>query len=328
MKRSKGIIAVLLAASLAGCHPLTDQEQTAGQKEGDPALAEEYTQTDPSEEQTADTSEEQEQTETAEDGYQDLSLEAVEELAAKHDALTLDDFAPYMDISQDLLAEGICEDLEFTYNGKTYYLRVIASDKSDIQTPYQGSLDAAMIFSEDFLKLSTREEEYLYEGSCADIRSGVLEHILEGTVTMEDYLTCELPEGVTQSSFKYWMASRGGVVFLKEGQSEEELVWENTGMTASIDRENPLCGGIEIWGNGDISQHMEVLTEWDPLPAGEDTIWRGEVQMDDGYTWYAAFIKREDSTIAYGIYLNAELYTEEEFFALADTIQLKPYAIY
>ena len=103
-----------------------------------------------------------------------LTAEAVEQLAAKHAELAIEDFGPYLDLSP-LQEEGsLWETLEFDYEGQTLWLRVSASDKELAAAPYEGALDGAVVFREDFLELDSAEEEYAYDGSCADIRSGNL----------------------------------------------------------------------------------------------------------------------------------------------------------
>ena len=258
-----------------------------------------------------------------------LTAEAVEQLAAKHAELAIEDFGPYLDLSP-LQEEGsLWETLEFDYEGQTLCLRVSASDKELAAAPYEGALDGAVVFREDFLELDSAEEEYAYDGSCADIRSGNLEHILDGNVEMSDYLTVTLPEGLRLSGFKYWMGSHGGAAFLREGEAEEELTLENAGFYA----EKPLAGGIEILGNGEIEQGTSVVKELTPLETGEwgkdGLILRREIrQTDSGTVWYIARTEREGSCISYCLYLSEEEYTEEVFLEVSETLCLMENAVY
>ena len=253
-----------------------------------------------------------------------LTIEAVKALAEKGEALVIEDFAPYLDLSP-LREEGsLWETLEFSYQGVNMCLRVGASDKNLVSAQYEGELDSAIVFRKDFLELDTVEKEYAYDGGCGDIRSGNLEHILDGTVEMSDYMTVTLPEGLTESRFRHWLGSRGGVAFLRAGEQDGELSLENAGMDAG----NPVAGGIEIWGNGDVGQSMSCIEELEPLELGQVTLRRGLWQRDEGANWYLAYTDREGSTIAYWFYLNADEYTKEEFLAATETIQLQERAIY
>lgn len=252
-----------------------------------------------------------------------LTLDAVEMLSAKHETLCIEDFAPYLDLS--LLRENgsLFETLEFLYNGKTMYLRVSASDKDLVLAPYEGDLDGAVVFQADFLNLETLEQEYAYEGSCADIRSGNLQHILDGMVEMQDYITVILPDGYIQNDYKYWMGSHGGVTFTKEDMVEDITV-ENAGIYA----DNPLPGGIEIWGNGELHQNVEVVKQLEPLEVNGTILHREILQTEQGVKWYVAYTEQEGSSISYYLYLNCDLFTEAEFMEVSDTIKLMPYAIY
>jgi hypothetical protein len=253
----------------------------------------------------------------------ELTLDAVEMLSAKHETLCIEDFAPYLDLSPLREDGSLFETLEFLYNDKIMYLRVSASNKDLVLAPYEGDLDGAVIFQEDFLNLETLEQEYAYEGSCADIRSGNLQHILDGMVEMQDYITVVLPDGYTQSDYKYWMGSHGGVAFTKEDMVEDITI-ENAGIYA----DNPLPGGIEIWGNGELHQNVEVVRQLDSLEVSGTMLQREILQTEQGVRWYVAYTEQEGSSISYYLYLNYDLFTEAEFLEVSNTIKLMEYAIY
>lgn len=253
----------------------------------------------------------------------ELTLEAVEMLSAKHETLRMEDFAPYLDLSPLKENGSLFETLEFLYNGETMYLRVSASDKDLVLAPYEGDLDGAVVFQSDFLNLETLEQEYAYEGSCADIRSGNLQHILDGMVEMQDYMTVILPDGYTQSGYKYWMGSHGGVTFTKEDMIEDITI-ENAGIYAA----DPLPGGIEIWGNGELHQNVEVVKQLESLEVSGTILQREILQTEQGVKWYVAYTEQEGSSISYYLYLNYDLFTEAEFMEVSETIKLKPHAIY
>lgn len=253
----------------------------------------------------------------------ELTIEDIQKLAAKHGELEIGDFSPYMDLAPLQETGSLSELLEFTYKDKKMYMRISASDKKLAAAPYEGALDHAIIFSEEFLNLDTVEKEFKYDGSCADIRSGNLEHILNGTVEMSDYITFELPDGLSQSGWKYWIGSHGGVYFTKNGETEKARM-DDIGLFA----EKPSVGGMEIWQNGQIPGKTELIKESEPVKKGDVTIKRGKYQTEQEISWYIAYTECQKSHISYCFYLSSEEFTEEDFIKISDSIQLQDNAIY
>ncbi len=88
-----------------------------------------------------------------------LDAEAVIELSKKHDALTITDIKQYTELpKRDANAVLQCH-IPFLYEGERMYLRVI---------DYQ-YLQAAIVFSEDYLSLSQFDEPF-YEKAAVVIR--------------------------------------------------------------------------------------------------------------------------------------------------------------
>lgn len=141
---------------------------------------------------------------------------------------------------------------------------------------------------------------------------------------MEDYITVTLPEGLTQSGYKYWLGSHGGAAFLSDGQTEEDI----TLLNVSIYSKDSQNGGIEIWRDGQFGHNLETVKELEPLKLGGVILQREVLQTGVGRTWYAAYTVKEGSIISYCFYLDAEEFTEEEFLAATETIQLQEHAIY
>lgn len=253
-----------------------------------------------------------------------MTVEDIEVLAAKRGELSIEDFEPYIDLSALHEQGSLWETVEFQNNGETMCLRISASDKELISAPYEGALDGAVLFHSDFLELDSMEKEYAYQGSCADIRAGNIHNILNGTVNMEDYMSVELPNDVSGSKMKFWLGSHGGVTFLRDDESEEEMTMENAGIYA----EQQSAGGIEIWGTGELHQSIETVSELEELDLGDAKLWRGVLQTDQGFRWYAAYTVKEGSSISYCLYLNENEYTEDEFLSVTETIVLNEYAIY
>lgn len=254
---------------------------------------------------------------------QALTVDDIKRLASKHDALRIDDFSPYIDLSPLKATGSLNELLEFSYNGIPMYIRISASDKDLAYAFYENELDHAVIFCADFLDLDTIEQEYSYKKSCADIRSGNLAHILSGNAQMDDYLTADLPDSLIQSEFKHWIGSHGGVYFTKDGQTKSHTL-KNTGLFA----QKTSIGGIEIRENGEIAQNTRRLKKLKSRQLSDVTLKREMIKTDQGLRWYAAYTERKDSQISYCLYLNPDEYSEKEFMKISESIQLKDHSIY
>ncbi|MBQ1930528.1 MAG: hypothetical protein II347_00100, partial [Lachnospiraceae bacterium] len=98
------------------------------------------------EETTLETEEEVEkvtepQTVSNSSGYAPLTMDIVRTLADKHEALTIQDLAPYMDVRVVTERNSpLRKEVEFADDGVEYVLRVIASPKSEFDI-YSNALD-------------------------------------------------------------------------------------------------------------------------------------------------------------------------------------------
>ncbi len=264
------------------------------------------------------------------DTDQTISLEVIEQWARKGSALTVRDFEPYIEFDMDALRGGSEEgEIPFVYENTPYYLRVTAEGEADAASLDECRLVSAVLFPEEFLRLRSWEDEYEFDGACADIRSGNLEHILDGEIRMTDYLICELPADAVCSGFKHWLGTRGGAAFINAETGEGELTIENAGFYAVKQEESPIQGGMEIFGAGEIEQSVSVLEAYPELELDDNVvISRTQVQVDDGYTWYLARVHQEGASIEYCLYLDAEKYTLEEFEEMTGTVRLRENAFY
>lgn len=254
---------------------------------------------------------------------QELTVDDIKLLAARHNALRIDDFSPYIDLSPLQQTGSLNALLEFSHNGTPMYMRISASDKDLAHASYENDLDHAVIFCADFLELDTLEQEYRYEKSYADIRSGNLGHILNGCAEMDDYMTVNLPDSLAQSRLKHWIGTHGGVYFTKNGQQKKHTI-KNTGLFA----EKPSIGGIEIRENGDIARYAKRLKKLSSKQIADVTLRRELIKTEQGIRWYAAYTELEDSQISYCLYLNAKSFTEKEFMKISESIRLKDHSIY
>ena len=159
-----------------------------------------------------------------------------------------------------------------------------------------------------------------------DIRNGNIEHVVSGTVSMADYLRCELPEDLSEGPFiPYMDASAGGNYLFLNGE------------TAAV-------GGIEYYHNltpyfedgylakvDSISNHSSY---GDFLPCNESN--QVFICVDDSaipclytsYTFYEdnreekkwyAFWTEEKADRVYAFYLDSNEYGLDEFLSIVKT---------
>ncbi len=247
---------------------------------------------------------------TSDEGKPVLDAEAVIELSKKHDALTITDIKQYTELpKRDANAVLQCH-IPFLYEGERMYLRVI---------DYQ-YLQAAIVFSEDYLSLSPFDEPF-YEKAAGDIRLGNIEHVLNGHIPMSDYITFDLPEGYGLSEYRSWIGSRGGAYLIKQG---EDIIhdWGNTGFTA----EEQSYGGVEMYDEGQPSVSKE--TEYDPIKLGDVVIERFLGKLDRGpdNEWYFAIAEKEGGLFCYIVYLNPKIFGEQDFLKLTESISFEEHA--
>ncbi len=238
--------------------------------------------------------------------YETLTMDAVRALAAKHEALTLQDFAPYMKIPKlTTQNDSLYKELHFEDAGINYVLRIIASPgrNSDEVDPV---LDAVILFAEEYLSAWSKEEQKrLHSG---DIRSSNIDHIIGAAVTMEDYFTVTLPEGIWQDRFQAgeYMGTRllrvlGGKV-VQVGSLRIET------------RYHTLPG--------------DVVEEYASLALDGAMIQRMLVEFEEGGRMHIATITNENSNVVYRLYFGEEYFSEDEFLTMTESVVMAPHAFY
>jgi len=254
-----------------------------------------------------------------------LSKEAVQALAKKRGMLSLEDIEQYVgQIVFDPQTGSVYKNYFFEYDGIPTCLRIVASDGSIASKPYSSCLDSAILFRQDFLDLDTEESELLYEGTCGDIRHGDITHILDGNITMDDYLACNLPDGYSLSDYKYWIGTHGGA-YVIEGGNENNQTFENTGYSSEIQS----LGGVEIATVSEPENNVEFVKTFDDVCFDDVTIISGLCELyRTNHTWYLAYTQKENSHISFCFYLNPEHFTEQQFLTMVKSIKFKSDAIY
>lgn len=251
-----------------------------------------------------------------------LSKEAVLTLAKKEN-LSIEDIEEYVG-SIDLQTGSFFENYLFDWDGIPVALRVIASDGSVASKPYDNILDNVVLFKQDFMDLDTQEKEMSYEGTCADIRHGDIEHIISGNIPMSDYLDIKIPNGYTLSNYKYWIGTHGGAYVFKDGD-EADHGFENSGYTA----EEESLGGVEIAMVSEPIKNSSAIDKYEDIQTDGITIVNGLYEVDaTGHRYYLAYTEKENSQITFCFYLNPNYFTEDEFKTMLSEISFRENAIY
>ena len=304
------LCAICTLGMLSGCQRAVDYVPTQSSTEETVGYIEE---TKWMEETTLETEEEVEkvtepQTVSNSSGYATLTMDIVRTLADKHEALTIQDLAPYMDVRVVTERNSpLRKEIEFTDGGVEYVLRVIASPKSEFDI-YSNALDFVILFRKDYKTLGAEGEgEDLRHAG--DIRSGNIDHIIQAKMVMSDYLTCVLPEGVREDIFEAgeYMGTR-----LMMG------VGEDSRMIGSFCIETPHH-----------RMRTNVVEEYEELALGSAVMQRTLEQIDmSERQLYIALITRENSSVQYRLYFDADFITEEDFLTVTESVEMEENAFY
>ena len=129
----------------------------------------------------------------------DLTMEQVKRLAENLN-LTLADLTAYGGLQQSFLTAA---------DYKQYYYDFIHENK-----PYRLEFRSNLQEELQFVRLVDMETMLNI-----DIRTGNLEHLMNNAVTMADYLTCDLSEGVIANGYDLYQGHFGGEELVKNGEN-------------------------------------------------------------------------------------------------------------
>lgn len=235
-------------------------------------------------------------------------------LAQKKKDISLLDLKPYIDVSIYNNNE-LRTFIEISDAPKEKYLLVNASSKYNI--------DGLILVDSEFLDLTSLEDEYAYNGVCADIRYGNLDNMLLGNVTIYDYISVEIQEGFIYSDMKFWMGSLGGAVLI-DSNSRDVLTLDNSGIWA---KEQPI-GGIEIWNKNYFGQGVRSVQTYEEV-LQDDVIYKPEkMQTSEGNVWYITHVTTSNSDISYHVYFNPDYISESDFLLCTQSISIDPNVFY
>lgn len=91
----------------------------------------------------------------------------------------------------------------FTYQGEDYTLDIYESEQGEIE-------GVRLVRQNDYLSI--------------DIRNGNIEHLLSSEVSVQDYLTLQLPEGMSIGTYDMYMTGFGGSRIDNEATVAEKIL--------------------------------------------------------------------------------------------------------
>lgn len=286
---------LLLSCTCIGCSRMTGQEET-----GDNEAISDSTDT---EEKVPPTVEETEK--------EALTLEKIKQLSSLGWELGLQDLLVWEDLQESALSEGA--------SARSYYYTIPEGEKEyrlDFLVRQDDSLGYVRLVDMDSM-LST------------DLRAGNVEHLLCNSISMEDYLTFQLPEDVTAGAYDPYAGYHFGGCELSIA-TKGEIATE--GGTAD-------CGGIYIL-DGDrveprvVSGKMLAVSEYENNIYHEEeeslsleqcpallTLMSVEEDGGDCTQYYSVYFKQDTCFYCYNLRLRADLFTREEAVEIAKTVQ-------
>lgn len=161
--------------------------------------------------------------------------------------------------------------------------------------------------------------------SSIDTRTGNIEHLIGNTVSMEDYLTCDLPESVSPGEYDIFCGHFGGVD-LKE---KEELCGSILILDGS--RVKPVISDGKIVKISEYDQNVQHKeTEEISHPSVPAILTLMDAEDDNGVTteYYSVYFAEESCYYCYNIRLRADLFSEEEVLEIVNSVTFSDRAFY
>lgn len=210
--------------------------------------------------------------------------------------------------TQDLLVyEGLQQTSLSAVDYKQYYYNFTHENK-----PYRLEFRSGADDKLQFVRLVDMESMLNI-----DIRTGNVEHLLNNTVTMADYLTYDLPEGVTASDYDLYQGHFGGEMLLKNG--------EPCGGIYILDgsRVKPGFSGDELlnvanYENNIFHEEAESLS-LSGVPALL-TLMTVEEEAGTEVQYYSIYFAKESGFYCYNIRLRADMFTKDEVLNVANSV--------
>ena len=229
------------------------------------------------------------------DEQYEITMDEVKKLSAKKD-LSLTDLYAYGDRKET--EQGFAY-YAFSYDGVEYTL--------DIYTKEQGELEGArLVRCSDYLSI--------------DIRNGNIEHLLTSDVSVADYLTVELPQGMAVGAYDMYMSDFGGSRIDTEETKNEEIP---CGKIRLMHGDTPVFADEKLTDIAFNDNNLYAVTKESISDLPAPCLFMELTEDGDTETeWWAAYFAKEGvSDIGYLVQLKKDCFTKEEALDVVKSVQ-------
>lgn len=229
------------------------------------------------------------------DGQYEITMDEVKKLSAKKD-LSLTDLYAYSNRKET--EQGFAY-YAFSYDGVEYTL--------DIYTTEQGELEGARL---------VRRSDYL----SINIRNGNIDHLLTSGVSVADYLTVELPQGMSVGEYDMYMPDFGGSRIDTEETKNEEIP---CGKIRLMHGDTPVFADGKLTDIAFNDNNLYAVTKERISDLPVPCLFMELTEDGDTETeWWAAYFAKEGvSDIGYLVQLKKDCFTKEEALDVVKSVQ-------
>ena len=222
-------------------------------------------------------------------------MDEVKKLSVKK-GLSLTDLYAYSDRKET--EQGFAY-YAFSYDGVEYTL--------DIYTTEQGELEGARL---------VRRSDYL----SIDIRNGNIDHLLTSEVSVADYLTVELPQGMAVGAYDMYMPDFGGSRIDMEETKNEEIP---CGKIRLMHGDTPVFADGKLTDIDFNDNNLYAVTKESISDLPAPCLFMELTEDGDTETeWWAAYFAKEGvSDIGYLVQLKKDCFTKEEALDAVKSVQ-------
>lgn len=229
------------------------------------------------------------------DEQYEITMDEVKKLSAKKD-LSLTDLYAYSNRKET--EQGFAY-YAFSYDGVEYTL--------DIYTTEQGELEGVRL---------VRRSDYL----SIDIRNGNIDHLLTSDVSVADYLTVELPQGMAVGAYDMYMPDFGGSRIDTEETKNEEIPCGKIRL---------MHGDTLVFADGKLTDiafndnNLYAVTKESIRDLPASCLFMELTEDGDTETeWWAAYFTKEGVLdIGYLVQLKKDCFTKEEALDVVKSVQ-------
>lgn len=229
------------------------------------------------------------------DEQYEITMDEVKKLSTKKD-LSLTDLYAYSGRKET--EQGFAY-YAFSYDGVEYTL--------DIYTTEQGELEGVRL---------VRRSDYL----SIDIRNGNIDHLLTSDVSVADYLTVELPQGMSVGEYDMYMPDFGGSRIDTEETKNEEIPCGKIRL---------MHGDTLVFADGKLTDiafndnNLYAVTKESISDLPAPCLFMELTEDSDTETeWWAAYFAKEGvSDIGYLVQLKKDCFTKEEALDVVKSVQ-------